>query len=188
MQQGHSIHTQFLLRPARAPAFVVPGSGERLGLSNLTVFATMNPSSIGGGRNKLPRSIEALFTQASCSSSGEVVVVVVLVVVLCPKMVVVLCPKNGKKKPTRGRNRLRVARVPRPPSAGAALGSRRRGAMADYGGRVRDARRGGPPDGRPRAGDVQRAQVGAGAAGGGGGWGGEGAAWRVGAAHGGAAH
>jgi hypothetical protein len=41
----------------------VPGrDGPPLPLANTRVFATQNPSAVGGGRNKLPRSIRNLFT------------------------------------------------------------------------------------------------------------------------------
>ncbi|CAF4496215.1 unnamed protein product, partial [Rotaria sp. Silwood2] len=42
--------------------FVVPATGEVVELKTIRLFATMNPSTIGGGRNKLPRSISNLFT------------------------------------------------------------------------------------------------------------------------------
>ncbi|GBG29381.1 Dynein heavy chain, cytoplasmic [Hondaea fermentalgiana] len=42
--------------------FKVPGSNEDIAIHNLQVFATMNPVGVGGGRAKLPRSIENLFS------------------------------------------------------------------------------------------------------------------------------
>ena len=41
--------------------FIVPGSEELLDIRNLHVFATMNPTSVGGGRSHLPQSISCLF-------------------------------------------------------------------------------------------------------------------------------
>ena len=45
-------------------SFTVPGSEEEIKeeLKDIRIFATMNPLKIGGGRSKLPRSIENLFT------------------------------------------------------------------------------------------------------------------------------
>ncbi|CAF3688580.1 unnamed protein product [Rotaria sp. Silwood1] len=42
--------------------FTVPTTGEIVDIKNVLIFATMNPSMIGGGRSKLPRSISNLFT------------------------------------------------------------------------------------------------------------------------------
>ena len=44
-----------------AECFCVPGSGEEVCVKNTRIFATLNPASTGGGRHKLPRSIENLF-------------------------------------------------------------------------------------------------------------------------------
>lgn len=41
--------------------FKVPGTDELIDLNSVTVLATMNPASTGGGRAKLPRSIANLF-------------------------------------------------------------------------------------------------------------------------------
>ncbi|CAF0915731.1 unnamed protein product [Brachionus calyciflorus] len=41
--------------------FIVPVSHEKICLKEIRFFATMNPAIIGGGRNKLPRSIENMF-------------------------------------------------------------------------------------------------------------------------------
>ena len=46
-----------------ATEFTVPGSGESLPLRDVRVFATMNPSSIGGNRSQLPRSILGMFSK-----------------------------------------------------------------------------------------------------------------------------
>ena len=43
-------------------SYTVPNTGKTIDLSDVLIFATMNPSTIGGGRNKLPRSISNLFT------------------------------------------------------------------------------------------------------------------------------
>lgn len=48
-------------RDPSSSKFVVPGSEEVLDISNLHVFATMNPTSTGGGRARLPQSISCLF-------------------------------------------------------------------------------------------------------------------------------
>jgi MoxR-like ATPase len=50
----------------------VPGTDIKESLRNVRVFATMNPVSTGGGRNKLPRSIESLFTTVSLDGYGHV--------------------------------------------------------------------------------------------------------------------
>lgn len=47
----------------RSDHYVVPMTGECVPLDNVRVFATMNPTSTGGGRNQLPRSVTGLFTQ-----------------------------------------------------------------------------------------------------------------------------
>ena len=51
--------------------FVVPGTGERVPLAGVRVFATMNPTSVGGGRNRLPRSIASRFTRVVLSEPTE---------------------------------------------------------------------------------------------------------------------
>jgi hypothetical protein len=43
-------------------AYTIPGREEVLHLDGVTVFATMNPERVGGGRTKLPESIKSLFT------------------------------------------------------------------------------------------------------------------------------
>ena len=47
----------------QSESFTVPGSDEEIReeLKDVRIFATMNPVNIGGGRSKLPRSIENLF-------------------------------------------------------------------------------------------------------------------------------
>ncbi|CAM9430054.1 unnamed protein product, partial [Ectocarpus sp. 6 AP-2014] len=42
--------------------FRVPGSAEEIPVDNVIIFGTMNPTSVGGGRTRLPRSLKALFT------------------------------------------------------------------------------------------------------------------------------
>ncbi|CAM9111349.1 unnamed protein product, partial [Ectocarpus sp. 13 AM-2016] len=42
--------------------FRVPGSAEEIPVDNVIIFGTMNPTSVGGGRTRLPRSLQALFT------------------------------------------------------------------------------------------------------------------------------
>ncbi|CAF3680158.1 unnamed protein product [Rotaria sp. Silwood1] len=42
--------------------YTVPSTGETIDTTNILIFATMNPTTIGGGRSKLPRSISNLFT------------------------------------------------------------------------------------------------------------------------------
>lgn len=42
--------------------FRVPGSAEDVPVKNVVIFGTMNPTSVGGGRTRLPRSLQALFT------------------------------------------------------------------------------------------------------------------------------
>ncbi|CAF1142018.1 unnamed protein product, partial [Didymodactylos carnosus] len=42
--------------------YTVPSTGETIETTNILIFATMNPTTIGGGRSKLPRSISNLFT------------------------------------------------------------------------------------------------------------------------------
>ena len=49
------------LRDPGSSKFVVPGSEEVLDISDLHVFATMNPAVTGGGRTRLPQSISCLF-------------------------------------------------------------------------------------------------------------------------------
>ena len=44
-----------------ATMFKIPGRNEEIPLRGVRFFATMNPSSIGGGRTKLPRSIKNKF-------------------------------------------------------------------------------------------------------------------------------
>ena len=55
-----------LLDPT-AEVFHVAGMDEPIDIANLRVFATMNPSSIGGNRRKLPRSITNYFTSVKLS-------------------------------------------------------------------------------------------------------------------------
>jgi MoxR-like ATPase len=45
-----------------AEVFAVPGTDIQQPLRSLRVFATMNPTSVGGGRSKLSRSLQGLFT------------------------------------------------------------------------------------------------------------------------------
>lgn len=42
--------------------FRVPGSAEEIPIKDVIIFGTMNPTSVGGGRTRLPRSLQALFT------------------------------------------------------------------------------------------------------------------------------
>ncbi|CAF3665321.1 unnamed protein product [Rotaria sp. Silwood1] len=42
--------------------YMIPNSGELVDMKDVLIFATMNPSTICGGRTKLPRSISNLFT------------------------------------------------------------------------------------------------------------------------------
>lgn len=42
--------------------FRVPGSAEKIPIDHVVIFGTMNPTSVGGGRTRLPRSLQALFT------------------------------------------------------------------------------------------------------------------------------
>ncbi|CAF4262361.1 unnamed protein product, partial [Rotaria sp. Silwood2] len=42
--------------------YTVPSTGQVVNLEDTLIFATMNPSTVGGGRNKLPNSIGNLFT------------------------------------------------------------------------------------------------------------------------------
>ena len=51
--------------------FTVPSTGEMVTLGNVRLFATMNPSTIGGGRTKLPRSISNLFTIVQLDDYSE---------------------------------------------------------------------------------------------------------------------
>ncbi|CAF4264296.1 unnamed protein product, partial [Rotaria sordida] len=51
--------------------FLVPNTGEKVPLKNILLFATMNPSTIGGGRSKLPRSISNLFTIVQLDDYSE---------------------------------------------------------------------------------------------------------------------
>ncbi|CAF4694006.1 unnamed protein product, partial [Rotaria sp. Silwood1] len=51
--------------------FLVPNTGEKVPLKNVLLFATMNPSTIGGGRSKLPRSISNLFTIVQLDDYSE---------------------------------------------------------------------------------------------------------------------
>ena len=54
-----------------ANSWQVPFTGETISLADIRVFATMNPSSIGGGRSKLPRSVRNLFTTILVEGHGE---------------------------------------------------------------------------------------------------------------------
>ena len=45
--------------------FQVSSTGEKFNVKYLRIFATMNPVSVGGGRSKLPRSVQNLFTQVN---------------------------------------------------------------------------------------------------------------------------
>ncbi|CAF1361581.1 unnamed protein product [Adineta steineri] len=51
--------------------FAVPGTGETIDTTNILIFATMNPTTIGGGRSKLPRSISNLFTTVQLDDYSE---------------------------------------------------------------------------------------------------------------------
>ncbi len=53
----------FERQPIGAPEriFICPGSAQPI-LVRSPMFATMNPASVGGGRNRLPRSLRSLFT------------------------------------------------------------------------------------------------------------------------------
>ena len=51
--------------------FKVPGSDEVLSVAGLRVFATMNPESVGGGRGRLPRSIETKFLKVGLPMFGN---------------------------------------------------------------------------------------------------------------------
>ncbi|CAF3506451.1 unnamed protein product [Rotaria sp. Silwood1] len=42
--------------------YTIKSTGERVPINDVLIFATMNPSTIGGGRSKLPSSINNLFT------------------------------------------------------------------------------------------------------------------------------
>ena len=52
--------TPLLYRDAHT--YTVPSTGETVEIASILIFATMNPTTIGGGRSKLPRSISNLFT------------------------------------------------------------------------------------------------------------------------------
>ena len=55
-----------------AADFVVPVTGERVPVPpGLRVFATINPASIGGGRNQLPRSISGLLTRVRLAAPSD---------------------------------------------------------------------------------------------------------------------
>jgi len=58
-----------LLDPT-AEVIHIAGMDEPINISSLRVFATMNPSSIGGNRRKLPRSITNYFTSVKLSEYG----------------------------------------------------------------------------------------------------------------------
>ena len=45
--------------------------GPPLDLQHICIFATMNPASVGGGRNRLPRSARNLFTTISLQKPSE---------------------------------------------------------------------------------------------------------------------
>ncbi|CAF1360682.1 unnamed protein product [Adineta steineri] len=51
--------------------FTVPSTGETIPITNILIFATMNPTTIGGGRSKLPRSISNLFTTVQLDDYSE---------------------------------------------------------------------------------------------------------------------
>ena len=51
--------------------FTVPKTGEIVDMKNILLFATMNPSTVGGGRSKLPRSISNLFTVVQLDDYSE---------------------------------------------------------------------------------------------------------------------
>ncbi|CAF5108400.1 unnamed protein product, partial [Rotaria magnacalcarata] len=54
-----------------ATHFTVPTTGEIVEMKNIRLFATMNPSTIGGGRSKLPRSISNLFSIVQLDDYSE---------------------------------------------------------------------------------------------------------------------
>ncbi|CAF1101764.1 unnamed protein product, partial [Didymodactylos carnosus] len=58
--------------------FIVPTTGEIVKMKNVRLFATMNPSAIGGGRNKLPRSINNLFTIVQLDDYSEIELRIIL--------------------------------------------------------------------------------------------------------------
>ncbi|CAF4763759.1 unnamed protein product, partial [Rotaria sp. Silwood1] len=51
--------------------YKVPNTDRVVDLKDVLIFATMNPSTIGGGRNKLPRSISNLFTIVKLDEYSE---------------------------------------------------------------------------------------------------------------------
>ncbi|CAF4499017.1 unnamed protein product, partial [Rotaria sp. Silwood2] len=51
--------------------YTIKGTGERIPVNDVLIFATMNPSTIGGGRSKLPRSINNLFTIVQLDDYSE---------------------------------------------------------------------------------------------------------------------
>lgn len=55
-----------------ADAFHIEATNEDVPIQQLRVFATMNPSSIGGNRRKLPRGISNVFTSVKLSEYAAV--------------------------------------------------------------------------------------------------------------------
>ncbi|CAF3786308.1 unnamed protein product [Rotaria socialis] len=51
--------------------YTIRSTGERVPVNDVLIFATMNPSTAGGGRSKLPRSINNLFTIVQIDDYSE---------------------------------------------------------------------------------------------------------------------
>ena len=62
-----------------ATSFTVPGSNEEVAVTTTRFFATMNPTSVGGNRSRLPRSVDALFVKVTLTAyTGEELLAIML--------------------------------------------------------------------------------------------------------------
>lgn len=57
-----------------ATNFDIPGTDESVSINEVQIFATMNPVSIGGGRNRLPRSVQSMFSVVKLGNYGEYII------------------------------------------------------------------------------------------------------------------